>query len=679
MQRTLFLLVVLFFACFAGLVVRADDKPVPKAEPPKAGRKPSQISADDLRRANEIAAPLKTDDRAVLCGLRYLLGASFEEELFVGRRRTPCPIDPFEQLSESPLTLAEQVRLWAVLETGLKPGDALAAQLARLLNTKPPELDKELAPAGIYMLALRAATMRMSVVEGAKFIEKARLTLTAAKGAGNACTPQSPLVTSKGVDVRWFANHFWRALINRCALDMGLSVEFKVWGRDIDFLLRAHVEGQGWTCHRKQEPVIEEDLYPGLLSMAAIGLAQGAPAGSFEKGVLRDLEAAQKRIPPLLARHLKLYTEAPLIGGSALLICAALAAPEGEADAIGWRNGLIARTRDALAVGGRPKLFEGISAALGLSNADGATDPLGDVTEASLGLVLTCGGLLNEGEGPLAKREMGDVARLIHALAVIEASGAPEIVDSSELGKGIADSLEQARKYLLGLQKSDGSFDSLGSEIYLPLVLVSLMMAGEPRESDSIQRIMLFLERGPVQPGQKKDNDNGPSLPRGARTKKHASGVGIGSFEYAWHLLMLQKYYEKELDECGMLDAANKAQYDAARRKVKSKLPKEITETAQWMSEAIAGVRAGDFDDFADENIYSEYAVMGLKAACALGAEVDSRIFTRELARINKYMRKSTQMKQVALERPWKDPENKAAAPRVTSALEYVPYRYVVH
>lgn len=657
--------------------MNADDAPRAK-QPPKAERKTPPFSADDVLRAKEVTASLKADERAVLNALRYLLNPSFEEELFAGRKRRPCPIVPFEQLADGPLSISEQVRLWAVLETGMARNDTMDAQFSRLLKTPAPEVKHELVNAGIYMLLLRATLSRLTLAEGAKLIESARATLAACKSAANACSPQSKWVTGEGVELAWFANHFWRAVINRCALDLGLGVDFKLWARDLDFLIRAYIENRGWTCRRKQTLMIDEDLYPNLLAMAAFGLAAGAPAGSFEKPALRTLELAQRRMPPLMTRLVKQYDEQSLYGGCGLLVEAAQSAPEGEPDARAWRRSLTARTRDLLAARGKPRLIVGLADAIGLKSS--ADDSVNEVAEAAMATVLACGGLLNKAEAPLSKRGFIDLARLLHALAVCEAARTPEVPVPTELDRRIAASVANARSHLLSVQHREGSFpgngkaDSVCSSGVVALAMLALMVAGEPRDSEPIQRSMLYLQRnGALIRKIRSGATSPPDAPGGG-----AYTGGVSSFDAALELMMMHKFYEVELDRCGMLDASNRTEYQRARSVVKQKLPKEATAAAQQLCDAIVGVRSKDFDDFADENIFSEYAVMGLKAGCALGADVDSRVFSRELARIDKYMMKSKSMKQVVFERPWKDAERDGTA-RSTTPREYIPCRYTVH
>lgn len=649
MQRTLILLALLCAACFAGLAVRADDKPAPKAEPPKAGSKPAPIDPAEVKLAEELLKPVKNDEFAVLCGLRYLLSPSFEDELFTGRWRPVCPIDSFEALGDGPLGQTEQLRLWAVLETGMARNDPMNAQFARLIKTPPPELQQELAPAGVFMLTLRAALARLTMAEAAKLMENARLTVAAAKRVSNACTAQSKWVTNEGVAPQWFANHFWRAVINRCALDLGLAVDFKLWGRDLDFLHRAHVDGKGWTCKRNQPPDVGEDVHANLLAMAAFGLASGAPPAQFGKGDLRTLEQAQKRAAMVLARVPRDYTDFVFVGGRALMLQAAQAAPEGEKDPAGWRKECVMLTQSHLGTGSAPALSTDFPAALGL-NEDGA---MADVAEAALGLVCACGGLFRAGAGVLEKRELSQLARLLHALATIEASKAPPTPPPgpTELDKRVEIALENCRQHLLLLQNPDGSFSSLNKLNKHPgtgpdcLALWALMHCGESRNSKAVQRCMNFLD------GQQ-------------------FGVNYSTYEIGLQLCMLEKYFEPEIVASGMYLAETFEEREVARKKLREAIPQRfntfVDNSWKRLDEAFDGNGYGygpgatGFD-----NSNSQFAMLGMRAAVALGSEVKVEVFVREAKRLFNTFSPVNAFDMVPLERPWKSREQSETDARI--------------
>lgn len=641
MRQTSRILYVIALLAALNLAVWADDKPPEKAPPPKAEPKPV-IDEAEVKRAEALLKPVRNDEYAVLCALRYLLCPSFEDEVFGGRWRPVCVLPPFEQLSDGPLGQAEQLRLWAVLETGMTRNDAANAQIARLAKTPPPEVRQDLAAAGLYMLTLRAALSRLTVAEGVKLIEAARNTVAAAKGSSNACSPQSKWVTSEGVALNWFANHFWRAVINRCALDLGLAVDFKLWGRDLDFLHRAHVEGKGWTCRRNQQPDVAEDVHANLMAMAAAGLAAGAPPAQFDKTGLRALENCSKRGGAILARIAQDYVDFSFDGALALMLQSANAAPSTEKDPVAWRNEWLKQTQDRLGTGSAPMLFTQFPAALGFELD--ATE--GDVAEAALALVAVCGGLFDAGAGPLEKRDLAELGRLLHALATVEASKAPPVPPQgpSDLDKRVEVALENCRQHLLKMQNADGSFSPLGKDKRHPgtgpdcLALWALMHCGESRNSKAVQRCMKYLE------GQAYDYD-------------------YRTYEVGLQLCMLEKYFEPEIIASGMYLAETFEAREAARVKLREAMPVKYGNLVDnsvklldeaWMGDGY-GYGSGGMNYWDNSN--SQFAMLGMKAAVALGSDVKPEIFVREAKRLFNTFGAMKAFEPVPLERPWKSKE----------------------
>ena len=86
MRQTSRILYVIALLAALNLAVWADDKPPEKAPPPKAEPKPV-IDEAEVKRAEALLKPVRNDEYAVLCALRYLLCPSFEDEVFGGRWR----------------------------------------------------------------------------------------------------------------------------------------------------------------------------------------------------------------------------------------------------------------------------------------------------------------------------------------------------------------------------------------------------------------------------------------------------------------------------------------------------------------------------------------------------------------------------------------------------------------
>lgn len=672
----------------------------PPRDTPSKGPAPA-IDAEQVKQAKDSLAKLDRRSYVTIAALRYLLRNQFEDDLFAGRWRRVCPIEPFEKPGAGALDAAELWRLWAVLESGMPRNSALDGRLARLALTPSPEIANELAPAGLYLLVIRAAAKRMSVTEAAKLLENARQTLSACKSAVNACTPQSFWATPEALSVEWFSNHFWRAVINRCALDLGLQAEFKQWGRDLDFLGRAYIEGQGWSCQRGQPADISEDLNANLLAMTAFGLAAAAPAGQMARNTLRDIETATGRMPSVLERLAATY-ENPFAAGRLALLMSVPSAPAGMGDGAQWRSVLHSNYLDAMKAGTLQGSQTGLALAFGATNREGRLDPLAEIAEAVLLLIPACGGLLNAGEGPLAKMDLAEIGRLMHAIALVEADAAPATQPPTPIRLRANGALDKARRFLVASQNPDGSFpndmwggpkgESTGVQC---LAVMALLHAGEPRESATIRKAMSYLEG------------------RNFAMKRE-------TYEASLQLMLLEKYFEKEIAAAGMFAASNLNEYNAARNKLVELLPKNYRELAKARAKLLIEKREFDLDGYSYscgtlppkppktppttppkpitgpkakpkppvpvtmdaskstqdgwDNSNSVFALMGLKAACMLAINVPSSVFRYELERIIGEAELDHSLAHVPMERPWKTPPPKdpKRAAKQTRAAEHV-------
>ncbi len=674
----LFVLACLMSVPHGGSVAQDPPRDAPRLAP---GDKEATPAEKQLEQAHALLKPLSKKTYAILRALRYLLRNEFEDDVFAGRWRPTCPIEPFEKAGSGPLDLAEQLRLWVVLETGLARNPAIDAALARLRDTPVPEAKNDLALVGLYMLVVRAAASRMTVTESAKLLENARQIATAAKNEGNACSPQSVWVSGDSVSIEWFSNHFWRAVINRCSLDLGQPAQFKQWGRDLDFLGRAYFEKLGWTCQKDQPRNVMDDLNANLLSMASFGIAAGAPIGQFSKQDLRVVETAASRMPEVLTRLQTTYPDDPFSGARLALLLSCTAAPQGLTDGLGWRNLLLVRHMDMMTSGDAPGFKTGISGAFGFTSGDARPDKLAEIAEISFGLVALCGGFLRQGEGPLAKTDLAEIARLMQAMALVEAASAPAQKPLTPLQIRVNRALDNARAFLAKVQNPDGSFpgdywggpkmNATGAQC---LAVLALLHAGEPRESVTIQRAIRYLEG-----------------------KDYIRNFPV--YEASLQLMMMEKYFEKEIAASGMFEATNINEYNDARNKLVGLLPKGARDLAKNCTNAILSKHQLDSEGFsyscggkgepprvppaggppgqpipppppqksktmqpagsgyheawAWDNSNSQFAVMGLKAACMLAINVPSKIFRSELERICTTAT-TRHEPMVRMERPWK-------------------------
>lgn len=703
LRGSLLTLAVAAFLC-SHWTVRAADKPEALAEP--------VASEAEVKEAQALLDKADRRQLAVISGLRYLLRSQFEDDIFEGRWRETAPIAPFDGSLEGPLDLAEQLRLWAVLETGLVRSPSMDQAFRRLAATPVPEVRHELAPVGLYLLVTRSALARLTGAESGKLLESARKAAAAAKAATNACAPQSYWASDSLVTVEWYANHFWRAVVNRCTADMGLGAEYKQWGRDLDFLNRAFVEGLGWVCQRKQGAHVDEDLHANLLAMAAFGLAAGAPAGQFGKSDLKEIEVAQARMPAVLARLELTYAQEPLHGGRLALVQAFGAAPRDHKDPVGWRNALNLKSRETLLAMPSRAFRTNLPYAFSFNAPQGAVDPLAVIAEAAFGLAAECGGFVRAGDGPLAKMGLPEVGRLIHALALVEAARAPrERPLPPALARARA-ALAKAREFLVKIQNPDGSFGpekgaggKLGTGPQC-LALLALLHAGEPRESQAVKRAMKYLE--------------GENF-----------SMRYETYEASVQLMLLEKYFEKELIEAGMYEVTNMTEYNRARDRVVGLMPRSYRELARSRAKLIQSKRQFELDGFdyacggmprpapapktpapstpgalppprknpnpaparpvsgerrpkpwnpqsGWDNSNSQFAMLGLKAACMLAIDVPVSFFRNEVERLIGDAEEDHELPHMPMQRPWKalPPPAAKRGPRSSVAPQETAHPY---
>ena len=473
MRRTVFLLCLpvcslsLWLACAHGSVaeVRADDKKPAAKDAPKA----PAIDARDLSEAKRTLDGLSDQEYAAVCAAHYLVRPSIEAGLFEGKVRNICPLEPFEKPASSELSTSEMLRLWALLDAGLPDSEALQKAIARLLKTSTRVADDRLAAVGVHMLALKAALARLPEGRAESNLSKAR-SLVAAAERGELCSERSVFIDERGVRVEWYANQFWRSVINRCALDLGLKVNFRRWGADLALLESFYVEGQGWTARENKQPSRLEterqnqDLNANLLAMAALGLAQGAPEAEFSREHSAAMTACAMRAPLVLTNLIANFEELPLNGARLLLILASQAAPSGK-DAIAWRAALLnahcAQTRTESVLGTHSTLL----ACLGLQRTRG-DEAIDEIAEITLGLAGFNGGLFRPQAGPFASRSLGELARLFWARTIMEASAAPEFSalagHSLPKAEPISEFIEKGLNYLADKQLDSGGWSGGG-------------------------------------------------------------------------------------------------------------------------------------------------------------------------------------------------------------------------
>lgn len=470
MRRTSFLFCLPVLGCSfllfgvphgPGVVEAADKKPAAKEAP-----KPS-VDAHDLAEANKTLAGLSDSEYAALCGAYYLMRPSVEAKLFEGKARVLCPLEPLEKPASGELSTAEMLRLWALLDVGVPDSEPLQRTITRFLRTSPRGQGATLARQGVYMLTLCAVLKRLPASKADDYASTARAIIANAE-RHELCSNDSPHFASDGIRIGWYANQFWRSVINRCALGLGLKVNFKRWGNDLALLDKVYLADAGWTSRignavSPYESVrLDEDLHANLLATAALSLAAEAPTADFSDANAKAISACAARAPFVLSRLISDFEGLQLNGARLLVLLAIKAAPAGKEDAA-WRGSLLAAHAAEYRASGRLDAYSSMPECLGLKETQQEFG-LGDVLEAAFGMVGVSGGLFRIDAGPLAARSHDDCVRLLWARTIKDAADAPDFSDivahPLPTAEPITEFMERGAKYLLTMQDAGGGWGS---------------------------------------------------------------------------------------------------------------------------------------------------------------------------------------------------------------------------
>ncbi|CAG0999680.1 hypothetical protein PLCT2_02994 [Planctomycetaceae bacterium] len=467
MRRTSFLLCLPIFGCSLlffvpqGAQVSADDKKPSTKEAPKA----STVDAADLAEANKALSALSDAEYASLCATHYLMRPSIEGKLFEGKARNLCPLEPLEKQGSGDLSTSETLRLWALLDAGVPDSEPLQRAITRLLRTSPRSRDTNLARQGVHILALCAVLKRMPANKSDNHLGAAR-TIVASAERHEICSDDSATFTVQGIGMEWFANQFWRGLINRCALDLGLRVNAKRWGNDLALLEKVYLKGIGWTTRQNgtasayETERQDQDLHANLLAMAALSLASGATDAEFSKESATSIAASAARAPELLSSLITEFEGLPLNGARLLLLLASKFAPKGR-DPILWREAIISAHAGEYRATGRLSSYSSMPRCLGFE-ATPEDNAVEDIAEVCLGAVGISGGILRPLAGPFASRSHAEVARLLWARTIKEAAEAPEL--SAIVGHALPEAqpitpfMENGLSYLVKMQDKSGGW-----------------------------------------------------------------------------------------------------------------------------------------------------------------------------------------------------------------------------
>lgn len=467
MRRTFFLLCLPVFGCSLlflvpqGARISADDKKPGTKEAPKA----PTIDAADLSEANKALSALSDAEYAALCATHYLMRPSIEGRLFEGKARNLCPLEPLEKQGSGDLSTSETLRLWALLDAGVPDSEPLQRAMTRLLRTSPRSRETNLARQGVHMLALSAVLKRMPANKAESHLFDARLIVASAE-RHEICSDDAASFAPQNIRMEWFSNQFWRGVINRCALDLGLKVNAKRWGNDLALLDKVFVAGAGWTTRQGgaasayESERLDQDLHANLLALSAVSLANGLTEVEFSKENAKAIIACAARAPELLSKLIADFEGLPLNGARLLLILASKCAPKGK-DPILWRDAIIGAHAGEYREAERSSTYSSMPRCLGLANAP-EDSSVEDIAEVCLGAVGISGGLFRAQAGAFAARSHAELARLLWAQTIKEAAQAPELAaivgHSLPEAQPISPFMESGLGYLVKMQDKSGGW-----------------------------------------------------------------------------------------------------------------------------------------------------------------------------------------------------------------------------
>ncbi|MCB9935701.1 MAG: hypothetical protein H6840_08420 [Planctomycetes bacterium] len=625
--RILLLLVIPLLP--AGLGVRADDAS-------HGATQARQFSQDEIDAAWRVLDPLPAERIVLLNNLRHLMRPSYEVELLQGRAWRPCPLPPFEQPGSGPLPVPEQLRLWAVLASGLPGTDVTRRQLERFFESDLPGVADDLGQFAVQLGVCRAALKHGNLAPENELRERARKVLDSAMKVRRGTDADSPLICDGTIQPLWFANHAWRSVMCRMAIELGLKFNEHVWETALRNMCAVSYKSRGWTSRGRASEGAAEDLDTNLLAIAAFDLAQTAPEDALGKGVQRTMEKDARFLPDILARLEREYLSEPLSGARfALLRTLAPELTPSSREARAWRLAVMQAVVEEHGCSGAVDNGQRLAGELGVLShrLTGATRRMVDTAMNCLAL---SGGLLGDA-APLAAMSLPEIGQAMHALSVLHADALPEGAQQSGAEvEGVDEAIRRGCEYLKGIQLADGSFP--GNYANYPanaaIAMLAMMHGGMERDAEPIKQGMEWLLNAKDRKGNAK------------------ASVWGGSWSVTYSdsivLMMFQKYYEAEQRNSGILWADTPAQFQAAARKTWEAIDKRHREAILELAERIGatggndagsgwgysgahsgGRRGGHWD-----NSNSQFAVLGYKAASSLGAPVKSGVAEREARRL---------------------------------------------
>lgn len=595
-----------------------EAKPAGDPTPAKA----REFTKEEVESADKVRLALSSEELVLFNGLRYLMRPGYEAELFAGRRYRPGGLPSIEETTTEPMGMAEHLRLWAVLQSGMELGQAVENEITRLLLSTRDN-NALLAGIGIEMATLRAVHLRGDATRAASVAARAKDLLAQSRKLAGLTSQKSPYVQGAFIYPQWFGFQLWRAVIVRCALEMGLDVDGQQWEADLRDLLRCWTKDKGWTMQKVQSRSVNGDLHTNLMALAALQLAHGAPDKTLSKTLQTEIGKKLEDAPALLARLDREY-EAEGFADARLLLLHSIGdlAPQ-AVNAADWRAKARRQGMAGAEASGAFAARSGLQADL-FGPVPNTSRGSRTCMETALVLIGLSGGLLPAGKAPLAGQSLPATGRVLYALSLWQASNARQ--EGGDFQGRVNAAIADGCDFIAASQLPNGSFPgthatSLGNHA---ACVLTLLHGGWDRKSPVIQNGLKYILENRVAPS--------------------------GTYANALALMMFQHYYIREQRENGLLGADTPAEFETARGKVLAAMEpdhrkfcedllKELDTAASkkggWGYNGVAGGRTGSVPsgNYAD-NSCSQYALLGYKAASMLGLRVDSKVFADEANRL---------------------------------------------
>ncbi len=652
---------------------------VAEADPPKTV--PPEIPQNQVDGAKIILADVPVERQFVFNALRFLLRPDYEKELLTGRSVRVAALEPFEtygtaQFVGRPLDRGEMLRLLALLSAGFPATEPLKYTTERLLATPIPA-SENLSPYGVMALTLLHALQHTGLAAAERDTErlKARMqeVYTLSQAKRNATSGRSEMISESMIVSTWFANQFWRAVITRSAHAAGCEVQWKAWGEDLKTLSATWRKDFGYTQWIKGNPTPDQCWHTNLIAHATVGLALSTPEGLLPKGALTAVRSNLKHSGKLLQAQSGEYTF-KTVSGARLLLLSLLpdeCAPETQTPAE-WRKRVFEVSTSLRDNSGCVLQRSGLPGDLDLLDPQSSQSYAATV-ETCLACIAASGPLL--GGQPLrmlADYGAAGIGRVMYAFTLLHAAGAR--IGSNDFKGRVNLAIEEGCAYLAAVQNQDGSFPGMYASYTgnTAIALLAMLHGGASRDDVAVKRGVEYLRKS--------------NSPEDARMATRG-----GTYSDAIVLMMLQKYYEPEQRAAGMLYADNPKDFEAARAQLNKDLPEKdrewISQLARNLRNAQVGGNEGGYTYYPQEktsstairraggdNSNSQYAMLGIKAACLLGVEIAAVEFEREAKRlIAQYEADERMTGKVKYEHPGDERESERKTSSENSPLEIQP------